>query len=84
MMARIEEQFEALQLAANGDDGGPFDAIAGQWRSLDTDPEVTLRHAWDDVHDETTTVPLEPVVSFRGGEYLFLPSIDFLVGLGDG
>jgi Dyp-type peroxidase family len=84
LMARIEEQFEALQLAANGDDGGPFDAIAGQWRSLDTDPEVALRRSWDDAREEAATVPLEPVVSFRGGEYLFLPSIEFLVGLGDG
>ena len=84
VMASIEDQYEALQLAANGDDGGPFDAIAGQWRSLDTDPEVGLRRAWGDAREEATTVPLEPVVSFRGGEYLFLPSIDFLIGLGDG
>jgi Dyp-type peroxidase family len=83
MVARIEDQFESLQLAANGDDGGPFDPIAGQWRSLDTDPEIALGRHWDDPREATTSLPLEPVVSFQGGEYLFLPSVDFLIGLGD-
>jgi deferrochelatase/peroxidase EfeB len=83
VMARIEEQFESLQLAANGDDGGPFDPIAGQWRSLDTDPEIALGRRWDDAREATTSLPLEPVVSFRGGEYLFLPSVEFLIGLDD-
>jgi Dyp-type peroxidase family len=83
VVARIEEQFEALQLAANGDDGGPFDPVAGQWRSLDTDPEIALARRWDDPREAATSLPLEPVVSFRGGEYLFLPSVEFLIGLGD-
>ncbi|MEO9176301.1 MAG: peroxidase [Gaiellales bacterium] len=83
MVARIEEQFESLQLAANGDDGGPFDPVAGQWRALDTDPEIALGRHWDDAREATTSLPLESVVSFQGGEYLFLPSVEFLVGLDD-
>lgn len=83
MVARIEEQFETLQLAANGDDGGPFDAVAGQTRTPHSDPEIELGGSWGDAREPATSVPLEPVVRFLGGEYLFLPSVDFLVGLGD-
>ena len=81
---RIEAQFEALQAAANGDDDGPFDPVAGQWRGHATHPEMELRRDWDDPHEAPRTVRLEQLVRFRGGEYLFLPSIPFLLGLADG
>ena len=84
VMAGIEAQFEALQAAANGDDDGPFDPVAGQWRGHATHPEMELRRDWDDPHEAPRTVRLEQLVRFRGGEYLFLPSIPFLLGLADG
>jgi Dyp-type peroxidase family len=81
VMAGIQAQFETLQAAANGDDGGPFDPIAGQWRDAATTPEIALRRDWDEAHERAQTLPLEQVVRFRGGEYLFLPSIPFLRSL---
>jgi Dyp-type peroxidase family len=81
VMAGIEAQFEALQAAANGDDGGPFDPVAGQWRDPATRPEVTLRRGWGETHAAAHTLPLEQLVRLRGGEYLFLPSVPFLRSL---
>jgi deferrochelatase/peroxidase EfeB len=81
VVARIEEQFEALQHAANGDDGGPFDAVIGQRRAGAGAAAISLSHHWGDPTAPTTSVDVEPTVTMRGGEYLFLPSVEFLCGL---
>jgi Dyp-type peroxidase family len=71
VVSDLERQFEALQRAANGDDGAPFDAVMGQQRAGAGRPHVLQ-------------VPVGPVVTLRGGEYCFLPSIDFLQAVDDG
>jgi deferrochelatase/peroxidase EfeB len=81
LMADIEEQFERLQHAANGDGDGPFDAIAGQHRRHERDTPVALPRAYGEAGDDGR-VSVEPVVLHRGGDYFFVPSIAFLVGLG--
>jgi len=80
VVARID-QFELLQHAANGDDGGPFDPVMGQRREGTGRPEVALRQHWGDADAPQTTIEVEPTVTLRGGEYLFLPSLAFLAGL---
>jgi Dyp-type peroxidase family len=84
VVAGIEQQFEQLQRAANGEDGGPFDAVAGQRTHARQAPHVTLSATWDDARAPRQELAVEPVVTLLGGEYCFLPSIDFLQGLGDG
>jgi Dyp-type peroxidase family len=84
VVARLEQQFEQLQRAANGDDGGPFDAVTGQRRAGEDHPEIALPNRWDDPDAPLRRVVIQPVVTLRGGEYCFLPSIDFLRGLADG
>jgi Dyp-type peroxidase family len=81
VVADVEQQFEALQRAANGEDGGPFDAVMGQCPGSAT---VTLSGRWNDAQAPSSELTVEPVVTLRGGEYCFLPSIDFLRGLDDG
>jgi Dyp-type peroxidase family len=81
--AGIEQQFERLQRAANGEDGGPFDAVMGQRGSSQHEPHVTLSAHWDDARARRQELAVAPVVTLLGGEYCFLPSIDFLRGLGD-
>jgi Dyp-type peroxidase family len=84
VVARLEQQFEQLQRAANGDDGGPFDAVMGQHRAGEGAPAIALPNHWDDAVAPLRDVVIEPVVTMRGGEYCFLPSVDFLRALGDG
>jgi Dyp-type peroxidase family len=83
VVAGLETQFEALQRAANGDGDGPFDAVLGQRRGASSPPSVELSPRWG-VGALPQPVAVDPVVTLRGGEYCFLPSIDFLRGLGDG
>ncbi|MDX6565062.1 MAG: hypothetical protein QOE10_724, partial [Gaiellales bacterium] len=83
VVAGLETQFEALQRAANGDGDGPFDAVLGQRRAACSPPSVELSPGWG-VGALPRPVAVDPVVTLRGGEYCFLPSIDFLRGLGDG
>jgi Dyp-type peroxidase family len=83
VVAGLETQFEALQRAANGDGDGPFDAVLGQRRPASSPPSVELSPRWG-VGAMPQPVAVDPVVTLRGGEYCFLPSIDFLRGLGDG
>jgi Dyp-type peroxidase family len=83
VVAGVEAQFEALQRAANGDGDGPFDAVLGQRRPASSPPSVELSPRWG-VGAMPQPVAVDPVVTLRGGEYCFLPSIDFLRGLGDG
>ena len=78
VVADIEQQFEALQRAANGEDGSPFDAVMGQCPSS---ASITLSGHWDDARAPSQELTVEPVVKLLGGEYCFLPSIDFLLGL---
>jgi Dyp-type peroxidase family len=82
-VAGLEQQFEALQRAANGDGDGPFDAVLGQRRAASSAPNVELSRRWG-VGALPQAIAIEPVVTLRGGEYCFLPSIDFLRGLADG
>jgi Dyp-type peroxidase family len=84
VVAQIEHQFETLQRAANGDGGGPFDAIMGQALDRDDPPRALLSSRWGDAQGTPDACALDPVVSLRGGEYLFLPSIEFLKGLSRG
>jgi Dyp-type peroxidase family len=84
VVAGLERQFEALQRAANGDDGVPFDAVMGQQRAGAGRRDVEASSAWGDPHAPRLRVAVDPVVTLRGGEYCFLPSIDFLEGLDDG
>jgi Dyp-type peroxidase family len=84
VVAGLERQFEALQHAANGAGGGPFDAIMGQSPGSQDPPRALLSPTWDDQKATPDTCALEPVVRLRGGEYLYLPSIDFLTGLARG
>jgi deferrochelatase/peroxidase EfeB len=81
-VARLE-QFEALQRAANGDDGGPYDPVMGQRRIGRDQPRAELASSWGDARAQRRSVELEPVVRMLGGEYCFLPSVDFLTGLDD-
>jgi Dyp-type peroxidase family len=83
VMAGLETQFEALQRAANGDGDGPFDAVLGRLRAASSPPTVELSPRWG-AGAMPQPVAVDPVVTLRGGEYCFLPSIDFLRGLGDG
>jgi Dyp-type peroxidase family len=83
VVAGLERQFEALQRAANGEGGGPFDPVLGQRRGTSSAPSVRLSRRWG-VDATSQPIAIEPVVTLRGGEYCFLPSIDFLRGLGDG
>jgi deferrochelatase/peroxidase EfeB len=80
VVAGLEQQFEALQRAANGEDGSPFDAVMGQCPAT---ASVTLSGHWDDAHAPSRQLTVEPLVRLLGGEYCFLPSIDFLLGLGE-
>ena len=84
VVAAIEQQFERLQRAANGEDGGPFDAITGQRRNPADEPRVEFSGAWGRVGAPTRQLAVEPAVTLLGGEYCFLPSIAFLRGLADG
>jgi Dyp-type peroxidase family len=80
VVAGIETQFERLQRAANGDDGGPFDAVTGQRRNAADEPRVELSRSYGDPAP-SQQFAVEPVVTLLGGEYCFLPSIAFLRGL---
>jgi deferrochelatase/peroxidase EfeB len=79
VVAGLETQFEAVQRAANGEDGAPVDAIMGQRAGS----SARLATRWDDPAAPVVPLAVEPVVTLLGGEYCFLPSIDFLRGLGD-
>jgi Dyp-type peroxidase family len=83
LMADVEGQFERLQHLANGDGDGPFDAVAGQRRVHGRGDPVALPRTYGEAGGDAD-VPLEPVVLHRGGEYLFVPSVEFLVRLGAG
>ena len=78
VVADLQQQFETLQRAANGEDGSPFDAVMGQCPGS---ADVTLSGHWGDAGAPTRELTVEPVVRLLGGEYCFLPSIDFLLGL---
>jgi Dyp-type peroxidase family len=84
VVAGIEQQFERLQRAANGDDDGPFDAITGQRRNPADEPRVELSSSWGHVGAPSRRLAVEPAVTLLGGEYCFLPSIAFLRGLARG
>jgi deferrochelatase/peroxidase EfeB len=84
VVARIEDQFEALQLTANGEVDGVFDAVMGQVRDPDAKPPVSLSGTWGGPADPERAVAVKPCVRMRGGEYFFLPSIDSLIRLGKG
>jgi Dyp-type peroxidase family len=81
VVAGLERQFEALQRAANGDGGGPLDAIMGQRRAGAGPGGLELSPGWNDPRGPRVHVSVDPVVTLRGGEYCFLPSLDFLRGL---
>ncbi len=83
VVAGIERQFERLQRAANGDDGGPFDAVTGQRRDAAGEPRVELSARWGG-DGASRQLGVEPLVTLLGGEYCFLPSIPFLRGLAHG
>jgi hypothetical protein len=82
--AGIEQQFERLQRAANGEHGGPFDAITGQRRNPADEPRVELSSSWGHAGAPSRELAVEPTVTLLGGEYCFLPSIAFLRGLAHG
>jgi hypothetical protein len=82
VVARIEDQFEVLQLTANGDVDGVFDPVMGQVRDPDVKPPVSLPRAWGGAAASEKVVAVKPSVTMRGGEYFFLPSIDSLIRLG--
>jgi Dyp-type peroxidase family len=84
VVAGIEQQFERLQRAANGEDGGPFDGVMGQRRDQAGEPRIELSGSWGDVRTPSRELVVEPAVTLLGGEYCFLPSIAFLRGLADG
>jgi Dyp-type peroxidase family len=84
VVAGIEQQFERLQRAANGEDGDPFDAVMGQRRNPAEEPRIELSGSWGDVPAPSREFGVEPAVTLRGGEYCFLPSIAFLRELADG
>ena len=83
VVARIEDQFEALQLTANGEVDGVFDPVMGQVRDPDAKPPVSLSGTWGGPADPEKAVAVKPCVTMRGGEYFFLPSIDSLIRLGE-
>ncbi len=76
-------QFEALQLAANGDVDEVFDPVMGQVRDPDAGPAVSLSGNWGGLPVGEKAVAVKPCVTMRGGEYFFLPSIDSLIRLGE-
>jgi hypothetical protein len=73
-----------LQLTANGEVDGVFDAVMGQVRDPDAKPPVSLSGTWGGPADPERAVAVKPCVRMRGGEYFFLPSIDSLIRLGKG
>jgi Dyp-type peroxidase family len=81
VVAGLERQFESLQRAANGDDGGPLDAVMGQRRAGAGPGQIELSPGWNDPRVPRVRVPVDPVVTLLGGEYCFLPSLEFLRGL---
>jgi Dyp-type peroxidase family len=81
VVAGLERQFESLQRAANGDDGGPPDAVMGQRRDGAGRGQLDLSTGWNDPCARRVRVSVDPVVTLRGGEYCFLPSLAFLRGL---
>ena len=85
VVAGIEQQFERLQRAANGDDGGPVRRGLGQRRERGgRAADRGLGLEWGDARAPARVLAVEPAVTLLGGEYCFLPSIAFLRGLAHG
>jgi hypothetical protein len=76
-VADVEAQFERLQRAANGADGGAVDPLIGQVSGAEA--PLGLPPAWGG--EAPGPAPGEPSVRLLGGEYFFLPSLPFLRSL---
>jgi hypothetical protein len=81
----IGRQFERLQRAANGQAGRPMDPLAGQGPAGATAPwppryghRMRVRYPSRASLRRRREVPL---VTLKGGEYFFAPSLPFLKGL---
>jgi Dyp-type peroxidase family len=81
VMRSIEDQFEALQRAANDIDR--FDPVVGQLPDDVRHASIELPATWGDPDQVRRQVDIEPTVTMKGGEYFFLPSISFLQSLGE-
>jgi deferrochelatase/peroxidase EfeB len=80
VVADIEAQFERLQRAANAGADRPRDPVIGQGAAGGA--PFCFPRVWGE--DATAECPdaLARAVTMTGGEYLFLPSLPFLRGLG--
>ena len=82
--ADLREQFEFLQHCANARDcpttGAGKDSLIGQ--SVDGFPDLHFPTSWDS--SKRAPFQLHGLVTMKGGEYFFVPSISFLRGLRSG
>jgi deferrochelatase/peroxidase EfeB len=78
----IESQFERLQQAANGAGAWPRDPVIGQGTAGAAAMEFP--RVWGGSDMTPCPDALTPVVTMRGGEYFFVPSLTFLRHLDGG
>ena len=82
VVARIEDQFEAVAAHRERRRRRGVRSRDGAGRDPDAKPPVSLPETWGGPVSGEKVVAAKPCVTMRGGEYFFLPSIDSLIRLG--